>query len=252
MREAFILLTYYSMEYINYIFNAFDKHQSICITDSKGTFIYLSKYATERTGYTIDKLKTLNAYSVVSKGIIDVNPIIKTIETQKEQHQICHYYKTGKDFLVHTIPIFNNANKLVFTVSYCKPIRKNSSIVLNDHNEEYSNHSKINKTRIICDTLDELKIPKHIKGYIYLMDAIIEIIEAKDFMYSITKEIYPRLSNKHKASCTSIEKNIRFAIKLSFQKCETNITQKYFGINASKPTNREFISSVATSIINNY
>jgi len=102
---------------------------------------------------------------------------------------------------------------------------------------------------MVTDVLCELGLPAHVKGYPYLRRAIRLVILNKDALHGITKVIYPELSRTFSSSPGSIERAIRHAIDICWDRGDINALQHYFGYTISaergKPTNREFVARIA-------
>ncbi len=97
--------------------------------------------------------------------------------------------------------------------------------------------------------MHELGIPAHIKGYRYLRDAIVMVVDRVDLLSKITKELYPTIADKHITTPSRVERAIRHAIEVAWDRGNMDFIQKVFGHTISqekgKPTNSEFIAMVA-------
>lgn len=103
-------------------------------------------------------------------------------------------------------------------------------------------------TRII----HEIGIPAHIKGYLYLREAISMVIEDMDFLGAITKELYPNIALKFNTTPSRVERAIRHAIEVAWTRGKIDTINKLFGYtinnNKGKPTNSEFIALIADKL----
>ncbi|HHW17936.1 MAG TPA: sporulation transcription factor Spo0A [Firmicutes bacterium] len=97
--------------------------------------------------------------------------------------------------------------------------------------------------------MHELGIPAHIKGYLYLRDAIVMVVDRVDLLSKITKELYPAIAAKYSTTPSRVERAIRHAIEVAWDRGNVEYIEKMFGhtINQEKgkPTNSEFIAMVA-------
>lgn len=104
-------------------------------------------------------------------------------------------------------------------------------------------HIKVSKI------LHELGIPSHIKGYQYIRDAITMVYKDQNLIGGITKELYPEIGKKYNASVTRVERAIRHAIEVSWNRGDWDLMEEIFGhsvdIDRAKPTNSEFIVTIA-------
>ena len=94
-----------------------------------------------------------------------------------------------------------------------------------------------------------LGIPAHIKGYQYLREAIMMAVEDIESVSAITKVLYPSIAKKFKTTSSRVERAIRHAIEVAWDRGDIETLQNYFGYTVSgvkgKPTNSEFISMIA-------
>lgn len=104
----------------------------------------------------------------------------------------------------------------------------------------------------ITEIIHEIGIPAHIKGYLYLRDAISMVAEEIELLGSITKILYPRIAQKYETTPSRVERAIRHAIEVAWSRNNIETIKKFFGytINTEKgkPTNSEFIALVADKI----
>ncbi len=104
----------------------------------------------------------------------------------------------------------------------------------------------------ITKILHELGIPSHIKGYQYIRDGISLIFENPDMIGGITKELYPELASKFDTTVSRVERAIRHAIEVSWNRGNWDLMEEIFGnsvdIDKAKPTNSEFIVTVADKL----
>lgn len=112
----------------------------------------------------------------------------------------------------------------------------------------YYNNLQISVTKM----LHELGMPAHIKGYQYVREAIIMIYNNPDFIGGITKELYPDLAEKYDTTVSRVERAIRHAIEVSWNRGNWDLMEEVFGhsvdIDKAKPTNSEFIITIADKL----
>ena len=118
--------------------------------------------------------------------------------------------------------------------------RRENSVIDFENNDAHIKVSKI---------LHELGIPSHIKGYQYIRDAITMVYKDQNLIGGITKELYPEIGKKYNASVTRVERAIRHAIEVSWNRGDWDLMEEIFGhsvdIDRAKPTNSEFIVTIA-------
>jgi len=105
----------------------------------------------------------------------------------------------------------------------------------------------------ITNIMHEIGIPPHLKGYIYLREAINMLVNDIELLSSITKKLYPLLGEKFNTTDSRIERAMRNAIEVTLNRSSVETINKFFGYSIStkkgKPTNSEFIAMVADKLI---
>ena len=100
--------------------------------------------------------------------------------------------------------------------------------------------------------LHELGIPSHIKGYQYIREAVNIIFENPSVIGGITKELYPELAQKFNTTTSRVERAIRHAIEVSWNRGNLDFMEEIFGysvdIDKAKPTNSEFMVTIADKL----
>ena len=109
-----------------------------------------------------------------------------------------------------------------------------------------------NLEAIVTNMIHEVGVPAHIKGYQYLRDGIIMVVQNIDVLNQITKQLYPDLAKKHKTTPSRVERAIRHAIEVAWNRGRLDIMENVFGYtvdaNKGKPTNSEFIAMIADKL----
>ena len=112
----------------------------------------------------------------------------------------------------------------------------------------FQNKLEISITRM----LHELGMPSHIKGYQYIRDGIVMIYNNPGIIGGITKELYPDVAIKHNTTVSRVERAIRHAIEVSWNRGNWDLMEEIFGhsvdIDKAKPTNSEFIVTIADKL----
>ncbi|WP_141722853.1 sporulation transcription factor Spo0A [Cellulosilyticum sp. I15G10I2] len=101
----------------------------------------------------------------------------------------------------------------------------------------------------VTSVIHEIGVPAHIKGYQYLRDAIIMVINDMDVLNSITKQLYPNIAKQYNTTPSRVERAIRHAIEVAWSRGKMDTIDKLFGYTVNngkgKPTNSEFIALIA-------
>ena len=107
---------------------------------------------------------------------------------------------------------------------------------------------EVEVTRII----HEVGIPAHVKGYQYLREAIMLVADDMNYLGAVTKELYPAIAGKYDTTANRVERAIRHAIELAWDRGNFEKINRFFGYTVSsdrgKPTNSEFIAIIADKL----
>ncbi|TCS92403.1 sporulation transcription factor Spo0A [Hazenella coriacea] len=104
----------------------------------------------------------------------------------------------------------------------------------------------------ITNVIHEIGVPAHIKGYLYLREAITMVYNEVDLLGAITKTLYPRIADKYNTTPSRVERAIRHAIEVAWSRGNMDSIRNLFGytinVTKAKPTNSEFIAMVADKL----
>lgn len=105
----------------------------------------------------------------------------------------------------------------------------------------------------VTSIIHEIGVPAHIKGYQYLREAIIMTVGDMDVINAVTKILYPEVAKHFGTTASRVERAIRHAIEVAWDRGDLETLQKYFGYTVSnskgKPTNSEFIAMIADRLV---
>ena len=106
---------------------------------------------------------------------------------------------------------------------------------------------------MVTSIIHEIGVPAHIKGYQYLREAIIIAVDDMDVINAVTKVLYPEVAKRFATTPSRVERAIRHAIEVAWDRGDLETLQKYFGYTVSnakgKPTNSEFIAMIADRLV---
>lgn len=109
-----------------------------------------------------------------------------------------------------------------------------------------------NLEALVTNVIHEVGVPAHIKGYQYLREAIMMVVNDIDVINQITKTLYPKIAQKFTTTPSRVERAIRHAIEVAWGRGQADVVENIFGytISASKgkPTNSEFIAMIADKL----
>ena len=104
----------------------------------------------------------------------------------------------------------------------------------------------------VTKIIHQIGVPAHIKGYQYLRAAILMTIKDSDAINSVTKVLYPSVAKKYQTTTSRVERAIRHAIEVAWDRGDVDTLNSYFGYtiqnNRGKPTNSEFIAMIADNL----
>ena len=104
----------------------------------------------------------------------------------------------------------------------------------------------------ITDIIHQIGVPAHIKGYHYLREGIMMTVKDSSMINSVTKILYPTIAKKYNTTSSRVERAIRHAIEVAWDRGDIDTLNSYFGFtiqnNRGKPTNSEFIAMISDKI----
>ena len=113
-------------------------------------------------------------------------------------------------------------------------------------------NDKVSIETLVTNIIHEIGVPAHIKGYQYLREAIIIAVNDMDVINAITKVLYPQVAKTFGTTPSRVERAIRHAIEVAWDRGDLDTLQRFFGYTVSntkgKPTNSEFIALIADKL----
>lgn len=192
-------------------------------------------------------LKELKRNNIQVKHILCTTPFVNDLIVSSIENYKVDY------LLMKPFQIQEFCEKLNFVVGYSKRDNNSNQIVqVHMDEEERMRLHKLELESEITSLLHEIGIPAHIKGYMYLRTAILETYINVDFLGQITKVLYPEIAKKYVTSASRVERAIRHAIEVAWNRGNIDAIDDIFGytISASKakPTNSEFIAMISDKL----
>ncbi len=224
------------------VYKKFDKVSSfiefMSYTSTPIDFLVVNIFMPDYT--PIDLLKLLSGYygqvrKILCTGCFYSNDIFKCLN---------HYnvaYFIPKPFNEQTL-----TTSLREFLSYHK-----ESLIYRDSSSREEEDSYLEHE--ITTILHDVGIPAHIKGYIFLREAIFRVYHHQGYLGQITKNLYPDIARKYSSSSTRVERAIRHAIEVAWNRGNVEVVDNIFGYTISadkaKPTNSEFIAMIADKLV---
>lgn len=223
-----------SHELINIAFKAYTGEEGINLIEKNLNdydVIILDLIMPKKDGiYVLEEMKKRNIYKPV---------IISTSYNSDEMIRRVSEYGVHY-FLLKPYELSDLENRILEASNVHEKENKNINI--------YHNNLQISVTKI----LHELGVPSHIKGYQYIREGIMLIYNNPEIIGGITKELYPEIANKYDTTVSRVERAIRHAIEVSWNRGDWELMEEIFGhsvdIDKAKPTNSEFIVTVADKL----
>ena len=184
-------------------------------------------------------LDGLTVVRKVEEGKSDIHPIFFMVSAFSSDETTAECAALGVNyFLRKPVDIVSLADRIE---QVSKPnFLQNSNLVVDEELE-----LELRVTNII----HEIGVPAHIKGYQYLREAIMMTVKDMEAINAITKILYPTVAKRYKTTSSRVERAIRHAIEVAWDRGDVETLQSFFGYTVSgvkgKPTNSEFISMIA-------
>ncbi len=125
---------------------------------------------------------------------------------------------------------------------------KKTDVIVNDNTPV----TDLDLEVIVTEIIHQIGVPAHIKGYHYLRDAIVMSVRNTELINSVTKCLYPAIAKKHKTTSSRVERAIRHAIEVAWDRGDVDVLNSYFGYtihtSRGKPTNSEFIAMISDKL----
>ena len=140
----------------------------------------------------------------------------------------------------------NTANSSIMSSSVAMKSTTNSAI------SSPSSKGPVDLETEITNIIHEIGVPAHIKGYMYLREAITMVVNDMELLSAVTKELYPSIAKKYNTTASRVERAIRHAIEVAWGRGQIEAINKLFGYTIhnekGKPTNSEFIAIIADKL----
>ena len=148
--------------------------------------------------------------------------------------------------------------KRIKDIKYFKPSQTGGNFINKETRQKYIElpekdaKKQENLEALVTNIIHEVGVPAHIKGYQYLREAIIMVVNDIDVINQITKSLYPRIAMKYNTTPSRVERAIRHAIEVAWGRGQQEAVENIFGYTISaakgKPTNSEFIAMIADKL----
>ena len=195
----------------------------------------------------VDGLSVVRSAKSLSYGN-DKPPVIIMTSPISNQNIFVQALQAGAELCL--IKPINQSNLIEYVDSMLKNRKQKSEAIQSEKSNQPDNIPDIEAqvTRII----HQIGVPAHIKGYQYLRTAILLTVKDSDVINSVTKVLYPSVAKKYQTTTSRVERAIRHAIEVAWDRGDVDTLNSYFGYtiqnNRGKPTNSEFIAMIADNL----
>lgn len=190
----------------------------------------------------------LDGIGVLEKlGEVETRPKVIMLTAFGQESMTQKAVELGADYYLlkpFDIDVLANRIRQLGNVLIAMPTTKTTAV----HQVNKVKNLEVEVTNII----HQMGVPAHIKGYQYLRDAILLVINEVNLLGAVTKELYPMIAEKYTTTPSRVERAIRHAIELAWDRGNVEMMNKFFGytinLDRGKPTNSEFIAMVADKL----
>lgn len=196
------------------------------------------------------------ALDFMKKGVADVLVTDIVLTSMDGLELLTSVKKMDKSIMVLVLSSFLRGNltskvaELGADFFFTKPCR--AAMVLErvrQLQEETPVVPQVNLETQVTAIIHEIGVPAHIKGYQFLRSSILIAVENMEVINAVTKVLYPAVAKEYGTTASRVERAIRHAIEVAWDRGDIEVLQKYFGYTVStskgKPTNSEFIAMIA-------
>ena len=199
----------------------------------------------------LEKLNTMNLEKM--PRVIILSAVGQDKITQQAITLGADYYVVkpfDMDIFIKRIREMFNTQTLTTNSVNRQPATSQSSILSNTSSISYN--EPVDLETEITTIIHEIGVPAHIKGYMYLREAITMVVNDMELLSAVTKELYPSIAKKYNTTASRVERAIRHAIEVAWGRGQIEAINKLFGYTVhndkGKPTNSEFIAIIADKL----
>ena len=206
-----------------------------------------------------NSLRSLHCSIVICDAALDGGEAMQLIYAENKRAEAAHTHPASFIYLgdSHNENILREVCRLGNALCLIRPY---DTTKLCDAVFSFASEVKMSQRKPSEETLEAqisrilhtIGIPAHIKGYAYLRSAIIMTIEDPDIINYVTKSLYPSVAKSHHTTTSRVERAIRHAIEIAWDRGDVETLNSFFGYTISrqrgKPTNSEFIAMIADKL----
>ena len=185
------------------------------------------------------KLDALGVLREIESMHLEKRPMVMVLSSTDNQRFESEILKSGADYF--------------FLKPYSPKMLAERIIQFSSiHNSNTNQNGVKDLEVVVSQIMHQIGVPAHIRGYQYLREAIILSIRNSEMISSVTKILYPTVAKHFKTTPSRVERAIRHAIEVAWDRGDVDVLSSYFGYTIQnergKPTNSEFIAMISDNL----
>lgn len=183
---------------------------------------------------------------------LDAIGVMRHIRRQEAKQPLFIVFSTFHSAVLEREIMSNGAGYFVLKPYDVEQLCENISAMLKKTDAHFKTPIPIDSFGVelrVTEILHEIGVPAHIKGYHYLRDSIMMSVEKPEIINAVTKQLYPSVAKKYDTTSSRVERAIRHAIEVAWDRGDIDVLNSYFGYtihnDRGKPTNSEFIAMIS-------
>jgi two-component system response regulator (stage 0 sporulation protein A) len=241
-----ILLADGSKEFRETVIEKFKAEKGLNIIAEVSSGTELIKMAEEKRpdiilmDLVLSELDGFGALRQLNQKSFEKRPAIIIASCLSNEHTLSEANELGATYFIQKPFDISRLIEMVMRIGSQKNIVITSA-------ERYSKPRNLES--MVTEIIHEIGVPAHIKGYLYLREAIMLAVGDMEIINAVTKVLYPTIAKKFNTTASRVERAIRHAIEVAWDRGDLDTLQSFFGYTVSnvkgKPTNSEFIAMIA-------
>ena len=186
---------------------------------------------------------------------LDAIGVMRVIKKEKFEQPLFIVFSSFHSTVLEREIMNSGADYFMLKPYDIEQLCENISVLLKNGTDKPLTPLKIDAFGIelkVTQILHEIGVPAHIKGYHYLRDSIMMSVEKPEIINAVTKQLYPSVAKKYQTTSSRVERAIRHAIEVAWDRGDVDVLNSYFGYtihnDRGKPTNSEFIAMISDKL----
>ena len=183
---------------------------------------------------------------------LDAIGVMRSIKKEKLKQPLFIVFSSFHSAVLEREIMNSGADYFMLKPYDVEQLCENISVLMKNRDDSSVTPLKIDAFGIelrVTQILHEIGVPAHIKGYHYLRDSIMMSVEKPEIINAVTKQLYPSVAKKYQTTSSRVERAIRHAIEVAWDRGDVDVLNSYFGYtihnDRGKPTNSEFIAMIS-------